>query len=70
MVARLVGDRALGELPDLLRLGAMLGIGDDHVGRQAMRERADFTRRAAGRRLACQRERAVARFGDLAGQQV
>ena len=52
------------------RLGAMLGIGDDHVGGQAMRERADLAGGAARRWLSGQRERAVARFGNLAGQQV
>jgi hypothetical protein len=68
--ADLVGDGAFRQLPDLLGVLAMLGVGHHHVGRQAVGKGADFARRAAGRRLAGQRERAVARLGDLAGQQV
>ena len=48
----------------------MLGIGHHHVGRQAMREGADLARRAAGRRLAGQGERAVAGRRDLPGQEM
>jgi hypothetical protein len=70
VVADLVGNRAIRQTPKLFGMLAVLRIGDDHVGRQAVRESTDFTRRAAGRRLAGQRERAVARLGNLAGQQV
>ena len=70
VIAGLVGNGAFGQLPDLLGLVAMRLVGDDHVGRQPVREGADLARRAAGRRLAGQRERAVAGLGDLAGQQM
>jgi hypothetical protein len=49
---------------------AVLGIGHHHVGGQAMGEGADLARRAAGRGLAGQRERAVAGLGDLTRQQM
>jgi hypothetical protein len=65
-----VGDGTGGKFPELLAGFPMLRIGDQHVGWQAMRESADFACGAAGRRLAGQRKRAVARFGDLAHQQV
>src|SRR5829696_638719 len=39
---------------------AVLGVGDQHVGRKAMREGTDLARRAAGGRLPRERERAVA----------
>jgi hypothetical protein len=48
----------------------MLGIGDDHVGGQAVGKGADLACGAARRWLSGQRERAVARFGNLAGQQM
>ena len=46
------------------------GVVDDHVRGQSVGEGADLARRAAGRRLAGQREGAVAGLGLLAGQQV
>jgi hypothetical protein len=66
VVSGLVGDRPLGQLPDALGLGAVLGVGHEHVGRQPVRERADLARGAARRRLAGERERAVAGRRDLA----
>ena len=46
------------------------GLVTDHVGRQPVREGADLARGAAGRGLPGQRERRVAGFGDLSGQQM
>jgi hypothetical protein len=63
--ADLAGDGPLGQLPFLLGERAVRRLGDHHVGRQAVGEGADLTRGATG-----QRERAVARLRDLAGQQV
>ena len=48
----------------------MLRVHDDHVGRQTVGKGADFACRTAGGGLAGERERAVARLGDLAHQQV
>ena len=45
-------------------------VGHHHVGGQAVREGADLARGAAGRRLAGERERAVAGLGDFSGQQM
>ena len=70
VIAGLVGNGALGQLPDLLGDVAMRLVGDDHVGGQAVREGADLARGAAGRGLAGQRERAVAGLGDFSGQQM
>ena len=70
VVADLAGQEALRELPDVLGVLAVLGIGDLHVGRKAMREGADLARRAAGGRLPGERERAVAGLRDLPGQEV
>ena len=55
-----------------IRLGdvAMRLVGHDHVGRQPVREGADFARGAAGRGLAGQRERAVAGLGDFSGKEM
>ena len=64
------GQQALGQLPLPLGEPPVFGVFHHHVGGQAMGEGADFARGAAGRGLAGQRERAVARGGDLAGQQV
>lgn len=65
-----LGHGALGQLPDRLRLAAMLGVGNHPVRRQAVGEGAHLPRGAAGRGLAGQREGTVAGLGDLAGQQV
>ena len=70
VIAGLVGNGALGQLPDLLRHVAVRLVGDDHVGGQPVREGADLARGAAGRGLAGQRERAVAGLGNLPGQQM
>ena len=70
VIADLVGDRAGRQLPDVLGLGAVLRVGDHHVRGQPMREGADLARGAARRGLAGERERAVARLGDLAGEEV
>ncbi|MNZ60499.1 hypothetical protein D3C78_785700 [compost metagenome] len=70
VVARLGGNGAGRQLPQLFGGLAVLGVGDHHVGGQAVREGAHLARRAAGRRLARQGERAVAGRGDLSGQQV
>ena len=70
VIARLGRDGALGQAPDLLGMGAVLGVGHHHVRRQPVREGADLARGAAGRGLPRQRERAVARRRDLAGQQM
>ncbi|MNZ56215.1 hypothetical protein D3C78_741560 [compost metagenome] len=63
-------DGARRELPDFFRGGAVRRIGDHQVGRQTMGERTHFTCRPAGRRLARQGERTVARLADFPGQQV
>ncbi len=68
--AVLVGNGAFRQQPEMLGLVAMRLVGDDHVGRQAVREGADLARGAAGRGLAGQRERAVAGRGDLSGQEM
>ena len=70
VVTHLAVERAGRQLPDILREFAVLGIGDDQIGRQTVCERADLARGAAGRRLAGERERAVARLRNLSGQQV
>ncbi len=70
MGAHPVGEKSRGQLPDLLGVRAVLGIGHHHVGRQAVGEGAHFARGAAGRGLAGERERRVAGLGDLPGQQV
>ena len=67
MVAGFVGNGAFGKFPDLLGDIAMRLVGHHHVGRQAVREGADFARGAAGRRLTGEREWAVAGLGDFAG---
>ena len=61
---------ALGQIPDGLGVAAVLGVGHQEVGGQAVRERAHLAGRAAGRGLAGERERAAAGAGDLAGEQV
>ena len=66
----LAAQRALGQRPVLLGRRAVLRVGDQHVGRQPVREGAGLARRAAGAGLAGQAERAVAGFTDLAHQQV
>ncbi len=48
----------------------MFWVGDHHVGGQAVGKGAHFPSRATGRGLAGQREGAVARLADFAGQQV
>ena len=68
--ARLLRDRARRQLPDLLGDRAVLRVHHHHVGRQAVREHADLARGAARRGLAGEGERAVARRGDLAGEQM
>ena len=70
VIAGLLRNEALRDAPDFLGVLAVLGIGHDHVGRQPMREGADLARRAAGGRLAGQRERRVAGLGDLSRQQM
>jgi hypothetical protein len=42
---------AMGQLPDFLGVGAVLGVGHHHVGGQALGERPYLPRRAAGRGL-------------------
>ncbi|MNY08899.1 hypothetical protein D3C86_1417790 [compost metagenome] len=58
------------QFPDLLCGGAVLGVGHYHVGGQTVGEGADLPSSATSRGLAGQREGAVARFADLAGEQV
>ncbi|MNO61706.1 hypothetical protein D3C76_523600 [compost metagenome] len=70
VITHLLGNGAFRQLPDLLGDGAVLGVGDHHVGGQAVGEGAHFPRRAAGGRLAGQGEGTRARGRDLAGQQV
>ena len=70
VITGFIGNGALWQLPDFFRGLAVLGIRDHHVRGQAVRERAHFARRATGRRLARQRERAVAWGRDLASEQV
>ena len=70
VIAGLLRNEAVRHAPDFLGVLAVLRIGDDHVGRQAMRERADLARRAAGGRLAGQREGRVAGLGDFSRQQM
>ena len=48
----------------------MLGVGHHHVGRKAVGEGADLAGRATGGRLARERKRAVAGFGNFSRQQV
>ena len=61
---------AFGQIPDGLGVAAVLRVGHQQVGGQTVAERAHLARGAAGGRLAGERERAVARLGDLARQQV
>ena len=68
VVAGLLRNDAVRDAPDFLGVLAVLRIGDDHVGRQAMREGADLARGAAGGWLPGQRERRIAGLGDLSGQ--
>ena len=70
MEAGLLLNGAFGQLPDLLGGGAVLGVGHQHVGRQAVGEGTYLAGGAAGRGLAGEREGAVARFADLSGEQV
>jgi len=70
VIAGLVGNGAFRQLPYSFGDIAVRLVGDDHVGRQTVREGADLARGAAGRRLAGQRERAVAGLGDFSGQQM
>ena len=59
-----------GSLPDLFGGLPVLRVRHDHVGRQAVRERADLSRRAAGARLAREAERPVAGLRLFAEEQV
>ncbi|MNN63093.1 hypothetical protein D3C81_1784420 [compost metagenome] len=61
MVAGLVGNGTGRYAPDFFRMRTVLGIGDHHIGRQAMRKSTDLTCGTASRRLAGKRERAIAR---------
>ncbi|MNY02151.1 hypothetical protein D3C86_1347120 [compost metagenome] len=70
VITRLFRDDAVRDAPDFFRMFAVLGVGHRHVGRQAVGEGSHLTRRAAGRGLAGQRERAVARLGNLSRQQM
>jgi hypothetical protein len=70
VVADLAGQEPLRELPGVLGVLSVLGVGDLHVGRQAMREGADLARGAAGRWLPGERERAVSRLRDLPRQEM
>ncbi|MNI21703.1 hypothetical protein D3C73_752350 [compost metagenome] len=70
MVAGLFRDDAVRDLPEFLCVFAVLRISHSHVGRQAVGKRADLAGGAAGRRLAGQREGAVARLGDFTGQEM
>ncbi len=66
-----LGIERLGrQMPGLLYIGPVLGIGHQAVGRQTVRESAHLARRAAGRGLPGEREGAVARLGILAQQQM
>ena len=58
------------EAPDFLRLGAVIGVVDQHVGGQAVAQGADFANRPARRRLSGQAERVRPRSPDLAGYQM
>ena len=68
--ADLAAERAFGQFPDFLGKLAVFGVGYHHVGRQTVGKGTDFACRTAGRRLAGQREGAIARFGNLANQEV
>ncbi|MCY1341897.1 hypothetical protein D9M69_278650 [compost metagenome] len=70
MKAGFLLDGAFRQLPDFLGSGAVLGIGHQHVGRQAVGEGAHFPRGSTGRRLAGKGERTVAGLADLSGEQV
>ena len=70
VIAGLFRNDAVRDAPDFLGVLAVLRIGDDHVGGQAMREGADLARGAAGGRLPGQRERRIAGLGDLSRQQM
>ncbi|MNE43010.1 hypothetical protein D3C80_1371640 [compost metagenome] len=58
------------QLPDLFGGGAVLGVGHHQVSGQTVREGPDLAGGATGRGLAGEREGAVARLADLAGEQV
>lgn len=70
VVTRLFRDDAVRDAPDFLGMFTVFRVGHRHVGRQAMGEGAHLARRAAGRGLAGERERAVARLGNLTRQQM
>ena len=70
MVARLIRNSALWQLPYLLGNFSVLGIGYDHVRWQTMRKSSYFSRRSACRWLACERKRTVARRRNFSCQQV
>ena len=63
-------DGSSRQFPDLFGGCTVLGVGHQHVGGQTMGESAHLARGAAGRWLAGEGEGAVARFADLAGEQV
>ena len=68
--AHLAIQSAFRQTPDLFSLGAVRGIRDQHVRRQTVRERTDFTAGTAGRGLTGEREHAAARLRLLAHQKV
>ena len=70
MIADPVRNGAGRQLPNVFRHFAVLRVGHNHVGWQAVGKGTDFTRRTAGGGLTGQGERAVARLGNLADQQV
>ena len=70
VIAGFFRQQSFGQNPQFFRMFAVGGIGDDHIGGQAMGEGSHFAGGAAGRGLAGQRKRTVARLGNLAGQQV
>jgi len=69
-VADLGVERAGGQIPDAFGLLPVLAVGDEHVGGKTVAERADLAGRAAGGRLAREREGAVARLGVLAHEKM
>ena len=70
VIARLVRKKAVRQLPYLLGMSAVFFVGDDHVGRQAMCKGTDLAGGSAGRRLAGEREGAVAGLRYLSRKQV
>ncbi len=70
MITDFARNRTLWQTPDLLCKVPVRLILDHQIRRQAVGKGAYLARGTTGRRLPGQRERAVARLGDLAHQQV